>query len=202
MKKIISIITLSCFIVSSVAGEALLAAADTTTDTSSLSQALDGFIIPHSYGRITESDIVNGNTPGSNPPLVINIQDIHCHPEVQRNISKLLAALDNKYGLDKVYVEGGYGNISTSWLCNINDKELRQKITENLIEQGKLTGSEYYSITSGRPDLLKGLEDESLHRRNIVRLGKILDRKEYFESRIKELERSLEFMKAKHLCPA
>src|SRR3989339_91383 len=202
MKKIISIITLSCFIVSSVAGEALLAAADTTTDTSSLSQALDGFIIPHSYGRITESDIVNENTPGSNPPLVINIQDLHCHPEVQRNISKLLAALDNKYGLDKVYVEGGYGNISTSWLCNINDKELRQKITENLIEQGKLTGSEYYSITSGRPDLLKGLEDESLHRRNIVRLGKILDRKEYFESRIKELERSLEFMKAKHLCPA
>jgi hypothetical protein len=69
--------------------------------------------------------------------LVINIQDLHCHPQVQRNISKILSVLDEKYGLKEVYVEGGYGNISTSWLCNVKDKVFRKEILETLVDQGK-----------------------------------------------------------------
>ena len=60
-----------------------------------------------------------------------------------------------------MYVEGAYGNVDTSWLCNIKEKELKNKIIENLINGGKLTGSEYYSVKSNRPDLLRGIEDRA-----------------------------------------
>jgi hypothetical protein len=43
-----------------------------------------------------------------------------------------------------------------------------------LVESGRLTGSEYYSIVTEKPHFLKGLENEKLHKENIVRLGKIL----------------------------
>ena len=196
IKKIIAIFTLSCFIFSFVTAEALLAAADGGIAVEEqFKLASDELIISPANGRITDSSI----SQYASTPLVINIQDLHCHAEVQRNIAKILAALDDKYGLDKVYVEGGYGDINTSWLSNVKDEQLKKDIAGSLVGLGRLTGSEYYSITAGRPGLLKGIEDQALHRQNIVRLGKILDSKAYFEGKIKELDKSLQFMKARHL---
>jgi hypothetical protein len=199
MKKILAIFTLTGFLCSSVFGEVLHAAAGTMADAAQFKPAFNDLLIPPACGRITDTYIVpapEGNS--AKMPLVINIQDLHCHAEVQRNIAKILAALDSKYGLNKVYVEGGYGTVDTSWLCSLEDKGLKKEIVEKLIDQGKLTGSEVYSITANRPDVLQGLEDKSLHQQNIVRLGKILAQKAYFETEIKGLERDLELMKAKY----
>ncbi len=126
--------------------------------------------------------------------LVINIQDLHCNPEVQRNISAVLSVLDKKFGLKNVYVEGGYGDVSTSWLCDIRDRSAKKQIIENLLEKGILTGSEAYSVLSDRPSLLKGLEDEKIHKANIIRLGHILEMRGYFEKKAGVLSNELESM--------
>ena len=156
-------------------------------------EALEHLIIPSSMGRIT-----NGRYFGSNQ-VVVNIQDLHCHPEVQRNISKILGELDEKYHLKTVFLEGGYGSIDTSWLRNIKDSGLKKDMMETLVDQGRLTGVEYFAVTGDRPDLLKGLEDEALHKGNIQRLEKILEKKEYFTEKIKQLDKDMTFLQVKYL---
>ncbi|MGA2091633.1 MAG: hypothetical protein ABSH12_09280, partial [Endomicrobiales bacterium] len=146
-------------------------------------------LISSDCGRITDEKFFDSNQ------IVINIQDLHCHAEVQRNISKILETLDRKYRLDNVFVEGGYGDIDTSWMCNITDKTVKKEILNTLVNAGKLTGAEYYSVQANRPTLLKGLEDEALHKDNIKRLGVLLEKKSVFDNNLTVLSQDLAVMK-------
>jgi len=190
-KKAVAVFTVSCFLFSSVFNETLQASLNAVSSAAATGN-LDARIVASSCGRITENEEFDSKQ------IVINVQDLHCHPEVQRNISKILSGLDEKFGLKNVYVEGGYGNIDTSWLCSVKDEAVKKRVMESLVDQGRLTGAEYYSALSNRPGLLKGLEDEAVHKANIVRLGKILEKKPYFGQKIKELEKELEFMEARY----
>ncbi|MGA2090467.1 MAG: (d)CMP kinase, partial [Endomicrobiales bacterium] len=201
-KKVITFLTIICFVYVVAGVPCIQGALDLSAIVQSGTQlktvmntSLPAFNvdIPVSLGRIT-----GGNNSGSGV-LVVNIQDLHCHAEVQRNISGILGYLDTTYGLEKVFVEGGYGRLDTSWLNGVWDTKLKKQVIDALLDNGRLTGSEYYSMTRGRYDILQGLEDEKLHKANIVRLGKILDKKSYYETKLSELNRDLDFMKAKYL---
>ena len=194
MKKIITIITLAGFLTCSVFGELLHASTGADAAENNFSELPDGFIVPPSVGKVT------GFWPAQGSPscVVVNIQDLHCHAEVQRNIAKILSALDVNYGLERVYVEGGCGDISTAWLEKITGAR-SDKPLYGLMDNGIISGSEFYSATAGRPDLLCGLEDKFTHRRNIARLGAILENKPAYVSAIKAYERELGFLKNKFL---
>lgn len=148
--------------------------------------------IAPSSGKVTES-ILTGSKQ-----IVINIQDLHCHPEVQRNIARILADLDRQFSLTHVFVEGGYGPVDTSWLCGITGDGLRTDIVESLVDQGLLTGSEYFSVLTQRPRLLQGIEDAAVHQENIARLGAMLARKPAVEKKLAELRADLGLMKMRH----
>jgi len=199
LKKSIAVITLAVFMLSSVFGEALRASVTAGPAPAYPARTAANEIIPPTAGRIT------GLWPGHCPSntLVVNIQDLHCHAETQRNISKILAALDDKYGLDEVYVEGGYGKISTAWMDKItSDRARATEIADELLNSGLLTGAEYYSVASNRHDLLRGLEDETFYRQNIARLDTIFEKRAYFGTKIAELERDLGFITAEFIGPA
>ena len=191
-KKIVAVLTVILFSYTSIFAGTLRAAFDLPRQAREALSNVEDFLIPQSAGRITDGELFNSKQ------LVINIQDLHCNPEVQHNISKILSVIDKKFGLKNVYVEGGYGKVSTSWLCDLKDNEAKKEILEGLVNQGRLTGSEYYSVVSNKPDLLRGIEDEQVHKANIVRLGKILDKKAYFEEKLKVMERSLGNMKREY----
>ncbi|MCX5782446.1 MAG: hypothetical protein NT145_07065, partial [Elusimicrobia bacterium] len=191
-KKGVALVTLVLFTFSSVFSGTARAVFDVKIGAKQILENIQDLVIPQSAGRITDGQLFDSKQ------LVINIQDLHCNPEVQRNISKILSELDKKFGFKKVYVEGGYGNISTSWICDIKDKQVKTEILEDLMNQGRLTGSEYYSALSNKPDLLKGIEDEKIHKANIVRLARILDKKAYFEKKLKILDKDLELMKEEY----
>lgn len=186
MHVLVSACSICCLLASSVFGgqPASARSADDVIDTSSL--------ISRSSGKITDSLLTHSSR------IVINIQDLHGHPEVQKNIARILADLDKRFLLKNVYVEGGCGAIDTSWLCSINDDALRTDIVENLVDQGLLTGSEYYSVLSKRRLLLQGIEDDAVHKENIARLGAILARQPAIERKLTELEADLILMKARH----
>ncbi|MCB4792139.1 MAG: AAA family ATPase [Elusimicrobia bacterium] len=219
-RKVIAIITIFCFVFSFVIAQPLQASLERIRDINSVNEILDGFMLPASVGRITDnyssefgvslgreaevqsSEFKNqgfGSSPGlrtnNSNTVVINIQDLHCHPEVQRNISKIISIIDNKYHIKHVYIEGAYGSVDTSWLTGVKDKELNAKVLEVLMETGKLSGSEYYAALSGRNDLLFGVDDKRLHCQNVLRLNTIVSEQEQINQKIENLARDLEVLK-------
>ena len=141
------------------------------------------------YGKITASKDANSDI------TIINIQDLHCHPQTQRNISKIIAQIAEKYNLKEIYVEGGYGNIDLNWLTSIKDENIRKQVTEKLLEEGLLTGSEYYKLTSGNKDVeLKGIDEENLHRENVKRLAWIIENQGKYKDVIKKVENEINIL--------
>ncbi|MHB9156375.1 MAG: hypothetical protein ACYC5N_11935, partial [Endomicrobiales bacterium] len=123
-RKAVSLITTGCFLFSFVLGEALHASVDNARDAKRFREIAGEFVLPASTARITD-----GSDCGSRA-VVVNIQDLHCHPEVQRNISRILSLLDRKYRLKKIYVEGAAGAVDTSWLGDIKDGKLKKELVE------------------------------------------------------------------------
>jgi hypothetical protein len=187
--RAVSIITSASFLFSFILAQPLEAIA--ATQLQGKRQYKEKYSIPSYIGRITDKNIFDSGT------LVINIQDLHCHPEVQRNIAKILAFLTERYNPQKIYVEGASGEVDTSWLCNIKDDNLKRDIIETLVDQGKLTGAEYYSVMANRPAVLSGLENKDLHRENIIRLEKIIQNRSRYEQVCRELEEDFAFLNKK-----
>ncbi|MDR2616223.1 MAG: hypothetical protein LBC22_00150, partial [Endomicrobium sp.] len=165
--KIISIVLVNCFLLSYVYGQAVAQVLEQTRLGTQYKQIFDDFTLPYSYGKIT-----NANYTGSDI-LVINIQDLHLHPQVQKNIGNIISSFDKSYGVNSVYLEGLYGQLDTSWLTKI--KNSGEKIIDSIFATGMLTGAEYYSAISNRTDLIKGLENKEPYLENLKRFGDILN---------------------------
>ena len=144
------------------------------------------------YGKIIS---FNNNISDT---VVINIQDLHCDYFVQKNISALIDELSKKYRIDEVFVEGGIGNIDTSFLSNINS-QYKENLLDNLLKSGKLTGTEYYSAINGKTDLLKGAEDKDIYLENIIRLTDIINSKDEINIHLSKVNKEIEFLKFKYL---
>ncbi len=151
-----------------------------------------GIGIPASLGRIT--DVSDAGTK----EVVVNIQDLHCHGEVQRKIEKILSLLDKRYGLREVWQEGAYGELDTSWLGKIRDKRIKGRVVEYLVEKGELTGGEYYSVKSGKTKIIKGLEEERLYRKNLERLGEVIESQKKIKGILSKLDYNIEELKEKY----
>lgn len=149
-------------------------------------------IVSEKYGKVTSFNDAYSDT------VVINIQDLHCDYGVQKNISALIKELDKQNFIQNIYVEGGVGDIDTGFLSNLN-ADYKERILENLLKMGSLTGAEYYSIMNNKEGLLKGVENKDLHRENIVRLVNILTNKSKNLEYLSKINSEIDFLKAKNL---
>ena len=122
LKKSLSLITLTCFLYSSVFGELLHASLLPAVQKQSQKLSKDDFFVPQELGKVTEAVKCSRKT------LVINIQDLHCNAEVQKNIAEILKTLNDKFCLNKVYVEGGYGAVSTQWINTVKDENVKKQV--------------------------------------------------------------------------
>ncbi|GAB1401911.1 hypothetical protein MASR1M68_08220 [Elusimicrobiota bacterium] len=184
-KKAVALLTAITFVATSVVGQGYSALVPGTIPVIN-SVALTGIenkVIPFNVGKITDALY-----SGKGSSVVINIQDLHSHEETQRNISTILEILDKKYGLERVYVEGAYGQVNTRWLSSIKDKKIKNEILNNMLESGRLTGSEYYAVESGRDEVLSGIEDKKTYVDNLKRLKDIYDNKAEIESYIPHIK--------------
>ncbi|MCX5782213.1 MAG: hypothetical protein NT145_05865, partial [Elusimicrobia bacterium] len=192
-KKVVAVLTVTAFLFTSVFSQALHALAVTDGDiTRQVKLTLDGLTIPYSLGRITDGRCFDSDK------VVINIQDLHCHSEVQRNISRILELLDEKYHLNKVYIEGSAGNIDTSWVNLIENKALREKIINTFVEAGRISGTEYYSIKANKPHLLVGIENNELYKENVLRLGKIIESQKEIQAKMPQVKQNLSKLREKY----
>jgi hypothetical protein len=166
--KVTALITINCFLLTGVYGQTVAAVAENVRSAHEFRQIFEGFALPYSYGKITSAQY-NGSDS-----VIINVQDLHSHPQVQRNISNIIKTFDKEFRVKNVYLEGAYGQVDTSWLAGISDKPLREKVMNALLEDGRLTGAEYFSVESARADIIKGLENKEEYLGNLKRFGEIL----------------------------
>jgi len=99
--------------------------------------------------------------------VVIHIQDIHTNYEAQKNLSRIIEALIKNNNLRLVMVEGGWGDVSLSYLRSYADTGRRQDVAEEYLKSGKISGEEYLDIVSDYDIALEGVEEEELYKANL-----------------------------------
>lgn len=193
--RVTAIITLCAFIYSFVIYEPLRASVEFAQDQHSVKEIkdkLENFVLPYRYGRIM------GGYGADTNRLVVYIQDLHCNPEVQKNIYEIINVISNRYGVNKIYMEGApKGKVDAS-LLNVIPEETRNKVFENLLCKGLIGGAEYYGITKAQ-DKLYGLEDWNVYKANLLRIQKLLENKEENKSISENLNQSLRKIQSKYL---
>lgn len=176
--KCVAVLTTACFLLSAVFEQPLSAASvdmRVAQTSSALTSHKSIIELPYSTGRVTD------NAANGAAPVIVAIQDLHCHGDVQRSIASILAALEKRYGISSIYVEGASGNVDVSWENALTDKGGKERILQTLLDDGRLTGAEYYAITSGNKVLLKGIENEEQYASNLDRLNTIVTNRDVYE---------------------
>lgn len=171
-KKIISCFTSAAFMLSVLSTNAFSLPQSITmpinSDTTKTLLTADDFILPFNLGKVTKS------VDYSNRKVIVHIQDLHANTQAQKNIFSILSLLDKKYGISSIYVEGApKGNLSTKWLAGSQNQTVKNTVIEAMFSEGELSGAEYYSILSGKTEILKGLENFDIYIDNYLRLGEM-----------------------------
>jgi hypothetical protein len=174
LKKLISVITTAFFSFSAIAPAANASAAFIVQPQT---------VIPMSIGKITGINNLQSGT------VIVNIQDLHAHPETQKNIVTIINTLAERYKVSEIYAEGGWGNIDTGWISRVKNETLKKLLIEQLLESGSLTAGEYYAVTSKTSLPLKGLEDKRLHAENIKKLAEIERSRARYETVISAIDK-------------
>ncbi|MDR3111680.1 MAG: hypothetical protein LBU55_00710, partial [Elusimicrobiota bacterium] len=190
--KAISIFVINCFLLSFVYGQAIAIVSENMRTASQFKQIFSDFTLPYSYGKITSSHFANSDS------VIINIQDLHLHPEVQKNISNIIATFDKEYGVRHVYMEGAYDTVDTTWLTDIKNTEIRNQTINEIFSTGVLTGPEYYSSITSRPYLVKGLEKKDPYLDNLKRFGDILYSQDNIKDIVKNIDNTVQMLKASY----
>lgn len=132
------------------------------------------------------------------PQVIINIQDLHCHPVVQKNIVSIIETIDKKYNINTIYLEGASGKVDVSWLAKIDNEKSKKNIADQMILDGNLTGVEYYALFNKNKNII-GLEDSQIHKQNIERLGRIYDNEDKYKEISYKIKKEIDYLARKYL---
>ncbi len=149
--------------------------------------------IHEGHGHIVESYKAKEG-PGK---IIIHIQDIHTNYEAQKNLSNIIEALIKNKGLKLIMVEGGWGDVSLTYLRSYADKERRLEVAEEYLKEGKISGEEYLNIISDYDMDIEGVEKEDLYKKNLDTFFKIENFRQEATQRINQLISIAEALKRK-----
>jgi len=151
--------------------------------------------IPQELGTIKES-----YTSKYNPhKLVIHIQDAHANLEAQENEAKLIKYLNDKYKVNLVSVEGGFGDFDAEFFRNFpKDKKVRDKIARYFLNKAFISGSDYLLITENKPPAVYGAEDKELYTAHLNTFKDNQTTADSLNKSLDTLEGVIETLKAKH----
>jgi len=195
--KFIACTIVACFSYSFVLFEPLYGAVQEYRDGAlarAMSSKMERFVLPYRYGRVMGGSYSGGER------LVVFVQDLHCHPEVQRNISEIENLLDKRYGLEKIFVEGApMGRVDTKVLDTMPAR-IKDKVLESLLDQGLLSGSEYYAVKN-KQDKLYGLEEWGTYLGNYNRIKRLIESRDGRVKAAQDVAARIEAIKREHLSP-
>ncbi|MFC1480053.1 hypothetical protein ACFL5Y_01240, partial [Candidatus Omnitrophota bacterium] len=161
--------------------------------------SVEGFQLPEYLGEIKDRYESDGKSrqaaDGSSYPAVIHIQDAHCNYYAQHRIAEIIEYLNKEYGISAVNLEGGKADYDLSIFTDIDESDIRAKVTDYFVKEGLLNGAEYF--TANNPDKVKlwGVEDIDLYLKNLKIYRDSLEYKERVDKYLKELDHILTNLK-------
>lgn len=170
--KLISFITLVCFLITNVAG---VIYGDITYSSLTYNESFDLETIVNKnnlsvkYGQIEEAVY----KPGA--PVAVVINDFHNNPVVQSNIEHIINFLKQNSDLDKIIIEGAPGRRITTSLFSSIPSEQRIYAVDKLLAKGLLSGAESFAVKNDFSSIF-GLEDWDIYRENLRRAEDLKDK--------------------------
>lgn len=121
--------------------------------------------IPSEIGKIRSvytSDVPEEQT------IIYHIQDAHCNLEAQQNIAHIVKYLIETEDVGFIGIEGASGLVDTEILAR-GEIELRQKLADEYMEKGLLTGVEYLGMMESvsKPYTVYGVESRDIYQENL-----------------------------------
>ncbi|MFA6599522.1 MAG: hypothetical protein WCU74_00720 [Candidatus Omnitrophota bacterium] len=110
-------------------------------------------------------------------PVIFHLQDAHAVYEAQAHLAGIVESLVRSEKISTILVEGASGSVDLKGLRSLADRTLRKKVSRRFLKQGKISGEEYFQISSDAPVELVGIEDPGLYRLNSEVFLKILSRR-------------------------
>ncbi|MEW6536179.1 MAG: hypothetical protein AB1454_11245 [Candidatus Auribacterota bacterium] len=104
---------------------------------------------------------------GSSGLCLVYLEDAHCNYLAQKELSTFIHFLTTNTPLELIAVEGSQGDILTDLFATFPVDGTRKRIAENLLKNGVISGEEYYTISSGNPVKIVGVDSEQLYRLNV-----------------------------------
>ncbi|MBU1863656.1 MAG: hypothetical protein KKH94_08350 [Candidatus Omnitrophica bacterium] len=123
-------------------------------------------------------------------PFIIHIQDAHANYEAQKNITHILTTLHQQYGIDTIYTEGFHGDVNVSLLRAFPFTDVKKRLVDRYVTEGKISGVEEYAICSKDPVSLIGVDHEERYVENVktyVDVARISDEATSFFNQLDEV---------------
>ncbi len=140
------------------------------------------FVLPEHLGSVTYR-----HTADKASGTVIHIQDAHCNYACQKKVSEIIGYLNGEYGISAVNLEGGAGGYDLSVLTRIQDRGIREKVTDHFVSEGLVNGAEYFAVNNPGKIRLWGVEDTKLYAGNLGAYRNSLRYKDEVTSHLKAL---------------
>jgi len=105
---------------------------------------------------------------------LIHIQSVHAHPETQRKIYELLKFLNEKSGVQALFIEGAGETLNPDYFRFFDDNRQNIQVAQKLIEKGEMTGAELFLIESKKKIPAYGIEDPGLYREDLESFQKVM----------------------------
>ncbi|GEM_PF-4518918 len=134
---------------------------------------------------------------GKTPKLLIHIQDAHTNFSAQENISKVLEDLASRYKVKTIFVEGGTGDDSLSFIRPLAPKKTRERVAKKYLLAGEIKGVEYLDLVSDHLLTVWGVEDKALYDKNLKTYASIAAGREAALGYLSEIDQRVCMLKEK-----
>ena len=158
--------------------------------------AVDNIEIPLRLGEI--KDIFAGN----NGKIIIHIQDAHCNYGAQKSIEGIIDHLTSTYNnVSAISLEGGVGSYDLSAFTSIENLDIRRKVSDYFVREGRVSGPESFAINNPDRAGLFGIENEKLYMDNLNAYRDSIKYKAQADKNINALSTAIEELKNKIYSP-
>ncbi|MBF0254798.1 MAG: hypothetical protein HQL11_06735, partial [Candidatus Omnitrophica bacterium] len=168
---------------------------------SAASEPADELKLPETVARIGEVYETPDSARNAERTIFL-IQDAHTNASGQMNLARALdGILDHKRGIQSVFVEGGSGDSSLSFIRKYGSRAKRAAAAMPYLRRGELHGEEYLDITSDRDFSVWGVEEMRLYRRSLDLYRRIARERDGLKPYLAKIRSTLSLLKQKFLNP-
>ena len=140
-KKIISLVTLACFVMTQSISANPGAGIDMVRP-----QETPSFLQIDIPSELATLDGLFEAPSSPDPRLILHIQNAHANYGAQQKIKQLLQYFEKTYAIKTIFVEGASEDLNPDYLKMFPDKERNAKLADFLAKQGELTGAELFIL--------------------------------------------------------